>query len=41
VCSVSSIAGTLLAQALTLEIVNGYLRAGAVPPVLVSRNVGP
>ncbi len=41
VCSISSIAGALLAQALTVEIVNGYLRAGVVPAVLVSRNVGP
>ncbi len=39
--SVSSITGAVLAQALTVEIVNGYLRAGAVPAVLVSRNVGP
>lgn len=39
VCSVSSIAGVVLAQALTVEIINGHLRAGVVPPVLVSRNL--
>ena len=36
-CSVSSIAGAVLAQALTVEIIDGHLRAGLVPPVLVSR----
>jgi uncharacterized phosphosugar-binding protein len=39
VCSVSSIAGAVLAQALTVEIISGHLRAGMVPPVLVSRNL--
>jgi uncharacterized phosphosugar-binding protein len=38
VCSVSSLSGVLIAQALTAEIVGGYLRAGLVPPVLASRN---
>jgi uncharacterized phosphosugar-binding protein len=39
VCSLSSFAGVLIAQALTAEIVDRYLRAGVVPPVLVSRNL--
>ena len=39
VCSVSSIAGVVIAQALTLEIVDRYLRAGVTPPLLVSRNL--
>jgi uncharacterized phosphosugar-binding protein len=41
VCSVSSIAGAVLAQALTVEIINSHLRAALVPPVLVSRNLSP
>lgn len=39
VCSLSSFAGVLIAQALTAEIVDRYLRAGIAPPVLVSRNL--
>jgi uncharacterized phosphosugar-binding protein len=39
VCSVSSFAGILVAQALTAEIVGCYLQAGVVPPLLVSRNL--
>jgi uncharacterized phosphosugar-binding protein len=39
VCSVSSFAGILVAQALTAEIVGCYLRAGVAPPLLVSRNL--
>ena len=39
VCSVSSIAGVLIAQALTSEIVGRYLQAGVTPPLLVSRNL--
>jgi uncharacterized phosphosugar-binding protein len=39
VCSVSSFAGVLIAQALTAEIVRCYLDAGRVPPLLVSRNL--
>jgi uncharacterized phosphosugar-binding protein len=39
VCSVSSFAGILVAQALTAEIVGCYLHAGVAPPLLVSRNL--
>jgi uncharacterized phosphosugar-binding protein len=39
VCSVSSFAGVLVAQALNAEVVGRYLQAGIVPPVLVSRNL--
>ena len=39
VCSVSSFAGTLIAQALTAEIAARYLKAGVAPPVLASRNL--
>ncbi|HET9058517.1 MAG TPA: sugar isomerase domain-containing protein [Acidimicrobiales bacterium] len=39
VCSVSSFAGVLIAQALTAEVVRHYLAAGEPPPVLVSRNL--
>lgn len=39
VCSVSSFAGILVAQALTAEIVGCYLQAGVAPPLLVSRNL--
>jgi uncharacterized phosphosugar-binding protein len=39
VCSVSSFAGVLVAQALTAEVVSRYLRAGVTPPLLVSRNL--
>jgi len=39
VCSVSTFAGILVAQALTAEIVGCYLRAGVAPPLLVSRNL--
>jgi uncharacterized phosphosugar-binding protein len=38
VCGVSSFAGVVIAQALTAEIVDRYLRAGVTPPLLVSRN---
>jgi uncharacterized phosphosugar-binding protein len=40
VCSVSTFAGIVLAQALNAEIVSRYLSAGLTPPVLVSRNLG-
>lgn len=39
VCSVSTFAGILVAQALTAEIVGCYLHAGVAPPLLVSRNL--
>jgi len=39
VCSVSTIAGVVIAQALTAEVVGRYLDAGLTPPVLVSRNL--
>ena len=39
VCSVSTFAGILVAQALTAEIVGCYLQAGVAPPLLVSRNL--
>jgi uncharacterized phosphosugar-binding protein len=39
VCSVSSFAGILVAQALTADIVGCYLQAGVAPPLLVSRNL--
>jgi uncharacterized phosphosugar-binding protein len=39
VCSVSSFAGILVAQALTAEIVGCYLHEGVAPPLLVSRNL--
>jgi uncharacterized phosphosugar-binding protein len=39
VCSVSSFAGILVAQALTAEIVGCYLQEGVAPPLLVSRNL--
>jgi len=39
VCSVSTFAGILVAQALTAEIVGNYLHAGVAPPLLVSRNM--
>lgn len=39
VCSLSSFAGVLIAQALTAEIVRCYLAAGIVPPLLTSRNL--
>jgi uncharacterized phosphosugar-binding protein len=39
VCSVSSIAGVLIAQALTSEIVGRYLKAGMTPALLLSRNL--
>ena len=39
VCSVSSIAGVLIAQALTSEIVGRYLQTGVKPPLLLSRNL--
>lgn len=39
VCSVSTIAGVVIAQALTAEIVDRYLNGGLTPPLLVSRNL--
>jgi uncharacterized phosphosugar-binding protein len=39
VCSVSTFAGVVIAQALTAEIVSCYLKAGVRPPVLQSRNL--
>ncbi|HMK98191.1 MAG TPA: sugar isomerase domain-containing protein [Acidimicrobiales bacterium] len=39
VCGVSSLAGILVAQALTVEIIGRYLEAGETPPLLVSRNL--
>jgi len=39
VCSVSTFAGIVLAQALNAEIVSRYLSAGLTPPLLVSRNL--
>jgi uncharacterized phosphosugar-binding protein len=39
VCSVSSLAGVAIAQALTAEVVAHYMRAGRKPPLLVSRNL--
>jgi uncharacterized phosphosugar-binding protein len=39
VCSVSTFAGILVAQALTAEIVGCYMHAGVAPPLLVSRNL--
>ncbi|HTW10954.1 MAG TPA: sugar isomerase domain-containing protein [Acidimicrobiales bacterium] len=39
VCSVSSFAGIVVAQALNAELVARYVRAGAAPPLLPSRNL--
>lgn len=39
VCSVSTFAGVIIAQALTAEIVSYFLNAGVRPPVLLSRNL--
>jgi len=39
VSGISTLAGVLVAQALTAEIVERYLEAGAAPPVLTSRNM--
>ncbi|HXW82590.1 MAG TPA: sugar isomerase domain-containing protein [Acidimicrobiales bacterium] len=39
VCSISSFAGVVIAQALTVEVVARYLAAGTSPPVLQSRNL--
>jgi len=38
-CSISSITGAFIAQALTAEIVKGYLEQGETPPLLISYNV--
>lgn len=38
-CSISSITGAFIAQALTAEIVKGYLEQGETPPVLISYNI--
>ncbi|WP_432666974.1 SIS domain-containing protein [Wukongibacter baidiensis] len=38
-CSISSITGAFIAQALTAEIVKGYLEKGETPPILISYNV--
>lgn len=38
-CSISSITGAFIAQALTAEIVNGYMSRDKTPPVLISYNV--
>lgn len=39
VCSISSITGGFIAQALTGEIIKGYLDKGVKPPILISFNV--
>ncbi len=39
VCSISSITGAFIAQALTAEAIKGILEAGQKPPVLISANV--
>lgn len=38
-CSVSSITGAFIAQALTAELVAAYVARGETPPVLISANV--
>lgn len=38
-CSISSISGGFIAQALTAEMIKGYFERGAEPPILISFNV--
>lgn len=38
-CSISSITGGFIAQAITAEIIKGYLEKGLTPPILISFNV--
>lgn len=38
-CSISSITGAFIAQAMTSEIINNYLKEGKIPPLLISYNV--
>lgn len=38
-CSISSITGGFIAQALTAEIIKGYIEKGLEPPILISFNV--